>query len=1323
MKIRTKKISLLAAVLLMCASLCMTCLTAAFAEGSYLFNGDTGSLTGYNGKTATALASDESKPEDSLTGGSFVYSNTAGAGATYSWVGSTAFDANETYNAVRFVVYVDDPMLSWTLQFGVFAGADAISDGACKFDNLMDSSGIRWEKSSGRESGLTAGWNVVTLPFNDVETYDGFARNNYMLNTKNAVNGFAVRAHSGSTPFTLKIYSVEMVKLSDKVCPGIKKYGQKALYEYDSYALELGDYHSGTGALTVAQMEISEGKTVTAYQANGWGGYYNLYPITKTDATELANSGYGAISFRMYFRDEDSLAAYRLATGFNLDLCCSEDYSDSCKYSWNIAGLGLFDKCSVGWNEIIVPFDSAAEKNNMDWSALRWLRINAMGGPNVATWTATADFELIASDVKEPTVVGWVDPGEDPDVPQENLRIECKNTGLHLEGCDSAWSDGSIETGTGFYKAGTGALKLVGAGTLGCNKKLESSFDLSEYESISFWLYTDNAASFLAMTDGQLEMTSSGGKNDANEYHWALKDLTLKDGWNYVTLPFASAEKSGEVDIAEIDWIGMYFIGLPQSCTVIFDDFHAHKAASGTVIESFDGGFATFVETVSGKVDSATNMSGQGFVARVKKAEAIDIADYDLITLWVYCADETAAASVSGTEMELSSSGQCDKNELTFHFPSLSVGWNYLKFNIADAVHTGGDADLTKINFVGFVKQGIPQVTVYFDDLRAIESSTISEATAPIEKKVILDCDKQTVGVFDGLTVDDIEYQQGYSALTTSGTNGSEVLSAAFGPIDTGLELSGEHELGYGFWFYIDSVSKLSSVSVELSSSSSPDHFELEWAVDLSTLTDGWNWLTFKASEASRVGGVIDLSAVCRTRLIVFGNEALTVKLDAFVLADATAEGALDPITDKIVLDPVDSVVADNCETEWVGGKLNDTEKKQGFSSIELSKEQNATDSVSASTGINVGKTDLLITNVKSNNELGVTLWVYVENMAAINGVTVRLTDSNMSTNHIAWTVPDLTNGWNWVTLAVSKATVTGVVDADALTELEVIVNAAIADEGYQAFRVLIDRVSIVNYTVAASLAQPEDEGTTRNPIQELIFIDCNSVGGTVFTGNRVDKEDFCYGTGSVYTSGAGYQLTATDLEIGKTDLTKETLVLAFWIWIEDVDLYKDGDVNAQVELTSSNTYDQNEIHWDFKKLTENFRNGWNWVVLYGKDGEIEGGSPDYDGLNYFRLYVNNISQSTLKIDRVTLGYIGNTALATAPNVEDEKINTDGQFKGANAYPSENGPYLEVDFDEAEGFTVHETITENGCEDEPNTASLSLIGLLFAVAAVFKFRK
>ena len=46
---------------------------------------------------------------------------------------------------------------------------------------------------------------------------------------------------------------------------------------------------------------------------------------------------------------------------------------------------------------------------------------------------------------------------------------------------------------------------------------------------------------------------------------------------------------------------------------------------------------------------------------------------------------------------------------------------------------------------------------------------------------------------------------------------------------------------------------------------------------------------------------------------------------------------------------------------------------------------------------------------------------------------------------------------------------------------------------------------------------------------------------------------------------------------------------------------------------------------------------------------------------------------------------------------------------------------MEIDFDEAEGFVVRETITE-GC-GAASASSLGLIGLLLAAAAVFRFRR
>lgn len=1149
--------------------------------------------------------------------------------------------------------------------------------------------------------GLYLGWNKIVLP---LET----------ANEKNNMDWSDVsyiRLNGDGSGFSSAVSYLRFARFSFAVAEETERSVYNDLTGTDvTFAFNT---ESVTDNPSFTQLEKDDG-TVTALYAQGIGGYLATPTFDRAYSVNsaLVNSTKAALSVWVYFPNEESIDQY---SHFNIDLCSgapNEDYAYSDSYKWTFSISSAFSMCSVGWNQIVMPFSAVTEGNRdaLDWSNVRGVRFN-VGGP-VACSMAIAELTITTSDYTELTVVGYVPPVvEDP----SNVRIECDgDTGLHLDSFEEGWGDGAVITTAGYYKEGSGAWRLYGQGTGACGKTLASTYDLSEYTSVSFWLYVDDISAFGGMADGQFELRSEN--DDDHELNWSLKTVaaTLKDGWNYVTLAFEDGTATNDFDITSVKYLRIYFVGLSSMCETVFDDLHAHKDSAGFVIESFDNGFSTQVETLVGKVGNATNMSGEGWVARVKYSTAIDIADYDMITLWVYCGDETSASVIAGTEIELSSSGTCDKNELAFFLPEgLEVGWNFVTFNVADGKETGGSIDLTAVNFLGVVKTGLPRITVYFDDLRAVESKNLLEAEAPIDIYDLINCDKQLEGA-DGWTVDDEDYKEGTGALTTTGE--APAFEVTFSALNTGLALTGEHRLGLAFWLYVDDAST-ASVEIKLSSSETAGAFELKWTAG--SLIDGWNWITLDVADADRIGGVIDLSSVCRISISVTSEEAITAKLDCIRLVDVSADNAFDPVDEKRVLEPIDQQRLSDCETAWTGATVNETEKKQGYGSAEISKQDSSAASVTAYTSIDVGQTDLLITNLRADNELGITLWLYAEDTGAIGEIVFCLANS-ASSGKLEWKIGGLQDGWNWVVLRASEATISGTVDPDSLGYMSVTVTGAQDADVYVGFKVLVDRVSLVNCAIAANTATPDDEALTRDPVQEIVFIDCDSVGGTVFTGNKVDKEDFRYSTGAVYTSGAGYALTATDLEIGKTDLTKDTLVLAFWIWIEDITLYDASGVNTQVELTSSNTYDKNEIHWD--NWFEGLSDGWNWVVLKGSDATETGGLPDFDNLRYFRLYVNGIANSTMKIDRVTLGYVGNAALFEEPDWENEKASA-GIFKGANGFVAENDTYIEVDFNNPDEYTYIETeeitVSKNGCNGSLTAGSVALIGAAVGASVLF----
>jgi len=713
------------------------------------------------------------------------------------------------------------------------------------------------------------------------------------------------------------------------------------------------------------------------------------------------------------------------------------------------------------------------------------------------------------------------------------------------------------------------------------------------------------------------------------------------------------------------------------------------------------------------KVDKATNMSGQGWVARKKYSQPVNIADSDTLAIWVYCEDADTAKNIAGTELEISSSGQADTNELAFNLPeNLQVGWNYLTWKISEGRVSGGEIDLTAVNFFGVVKPGIPAVTCYFDDFRAYDSRfTNVTPIEPIGKEVIISADKPVAGVFTAMTIDDVEYKEGFASLSLATTAASTKLKANFGPLVTGLAHKGDHELGYAFWFYVEDLTKLTGVYVELGSYDG-QRFEYEWHLDLTTLQSGWNWITLKASEGIRTSGVPDLNNLMRTRIVIDG-EPTVVKFDCFVIVDSTVEGAFEPIEDKVELNPVDSVVVDNCESEWAYidrvTETNETNKKQGYSSVEIPNGPLATKAVY------VGKTDLLYNPYRSNNQLGVSYWVYVEDVTKITSTTLVLMNEIEGANAITWTVnaESLVNGWNWVVLGVDGAEFKGTFNADGIKYVQFGVTAT------EDVVALIDRVSVINYAVEANRAQPEYEGIDRQPVVDKVIIDCNTTSGTLFSGNNVDKSDYRYGTGSVYTSGYGYQLSATDLSIGKTDLTKKTFALGFWVWIENVELFSVDSFSTQVEIGSTNKYDEYELNWE--NWTENLVNGWNWVVLFGKDANVSGAVPDFDNLCRFRVYINGVDNSIFKIDRITISNIYDTDFVNAPDWENEIVKDDGTFKGSNAYAPENSTFLEVDFNGlAEDFVAVETPA--GCASSMGVQLPLGLLMLASVVAIFKKR-
>ena len=82
--------------------------------------------------------------------------------------------------------------------------------------------------------------------------------------------------------------------------------------------------------------------------------------------------------------------------------------------------------------------------------------------------------------------------------------------------------------------------------------------DISEYRQgyLHFYLYCSDISKL--GTDGQIEITSSGGC-DANEYNWKLSQYVTQTGWNEVWLDlWGAGTTGGEADLSNINYMRIY---------------------------------------------------------------------------------------------------------------------------------------------------------------------------------------------------------------------------------------------------------------------------------------------------------------------------------------------------------------------------------------------------------------------------------------------------------------------------------------------------------------------------------------------------------------------------------------------------------------------------------------------------------------------------------------------------------------------------------------------------------------------------------------------
>jgi len=134
-----------------------------------------------------------------------------------------------------------------------------------------------------------------------------------------------------------------------------------------------------------------------------------------------------------------------------------------------------------------------------------------------------------------------------------------------------------------------------------------------------------------------------------------------------------------------------------------------------------------------------------------------------------------------------------------------------------------------------------------------------------------------------GLTLNVTDHKQGNACLEFSGGSTDE-FKKVFSPSYNSRGSVASAELR--FWYYVSDVTQFeSSNQVEIGSSGGPDQNEFNWK--LTGLSNGWNFIILKTSEANTMGSP-NLHAINWFRIYHRKTGTLTSRLDAVQLIDPT---------------------------------------------------------------------------------------------------------------------------------------------------------------------------------------------------------------------------------------------------------------------------------------------------------------------------------------------------------------------------------------------------------------------------------------------------
>lgn len=431
--------------------------------------------------------------------------------------------------------------------------------------------------------------------------------------------------------------------------------------------------------------------------------------------------------------------------------------------------------------------------------------------------------------------------------------------------------------------------------------------DISDFMGngyLHFWLYISDTEIF---KNGQMELTSSGTFDKA-EISWDPAQFSdLEKGWNEIVLPLNKATKNDEFNPAKLNFIRLYIftedgtygtyyiddIYFAREVTVVGDDEMVKLdidncdlpgVMTNPGIEMHPSYDPEFIKEGSGSYLSKGSERGNGNELFLFRGEW-NLSDYmknGALHAWIYFEH---VENFQAIEFEITSSNNCDKQELHWTKESFSLkqGWNEIDLPFSEASGVAADFDPANANFMRMftISASGTYGDYYIDDVYVYRYGNASDeddsgstgggaSAATKDDLIITNCDTTELEGLGGnvMLATDSKYVKEGTASWRLNDSSVDVFRIKF---PTAVDVSA-YKNGYlHLSIWVENVDNLKGYQFELTSSGGYDVNEMNWSSFIKN--NGWNEVYLPLKSGGETGGAFDPTGLNYMRLYCFAKE------------------------------------------------------------------------------------------------------------------------------------------------------------------------------------------------------------------------------------------------------------------------------------------------------------------------------------------------------------------------------------------------------------------------------------------------------------------